>query len=194
MNIIGITGRAGAGKDTAADVLVERFGFVKVALADPIKRICRDVFAFTDEQLWGASEKRNAPDERYRRADGSFLTPRYALQTLGTGWARACYENVWIDYAIKSATEFLEAGAAGVVIPDVRFPNELAAIRAAGGRIWRIERATYTSESFRDHVSETSLDGFEVDVTIENDGSLSQLLTAVGYIFRSTSSPSYERR
>jgi hypothetical protein len=36
--IIGITGRAGAGKDTVADILVERHSFVRVALADEIKR------------------------------------------------------------------------------------------------------------------------------------------------------------
>jgi hypothetical protein len=68
--IIGITGKAGAGKDTAADVLVERFNFVKVALADPLKRICKDAFDFSDEQLWGPSEKRNEPDTRYLRPRG----------------------------------------------------------------------------------------------------------------------------
>jgi hypothetical protein len=85
-------------------------GFVKVALADPLKRICFDVFNFTEAQLWGPSEERNKPDKRYlRMAKGAlgvterivknsefvlercanpeediFLTPRYALQTLGT--------------------------------------------------------------------------------------------------------------
>src|SRR5262249_21718742 len=127
MSVIGICGRAGAGKDTAADVLVKEFGFVKVSLADPLKRICREVFAFTEEQLWGPSECRNEPDKRYRRrpsgydANGrpidkcgclrenkrafmdaedyrdhlpcpavfsgdEFLTPRHALQQLGTEW------------------------------------------------------------------------------------------------------------
>jgi hypothetical protein len=128
--IIGISGKAGVGKDTATDLLVERFGFVKVALADPLKRICKEVFAFTDEQLWGSSEKRNAPDERYLNE----LTPRLALQKLGTEWGRECYENVWIDHALRAARD-IKAGwgydpkqgvitvagirGGGVVIPDV---------------------------------------------------------------------------
>lgn len=60
-------GSAGAGKDTLADILVSESGFKKIALADPLKRISRDVYAFTDEQLWGPSHQRNAPDKRYPR-------------------------------------------------------------------------------------------------------------------------------
>lgn len=67
--IIGLCGNAGVGKDAVADFLVRNHGFVKVALADPLKRICQDVYGFTDEQLWGSSEKRNAPDKRWPRTD-----------------------------------------------------------------------------------------------------------------------------
>ncbi len=101
--IIGLAGRAGAGKSTVAGFM-KPLGFVEVALADPLKRICRDVFAFTDDQLWGSSEMRDAADIRYTRGSGEgFLTPRHALQTLGTEWGRDCYDNVWIDHAIRTA-------------------------------------------------------------------------------------------
>src|SRR6266404_2066963 len=123
--LVGLSGLAGSGKDTAADHLVAKHNFVKVSLADPLKRMCRDAFDFTDDQLWGPSEKRNAPDERYRRKPTQhmlhgrdfntttdkcytcgaekpwppglggeecfhYLTPRYALQKLGTEWGRDC--------------------------------------------------------------------------------------------------------
>lgn len=65
MNIVGITGQAGSGKDTVADRFVEEHGYVKIALADPLKRLGREVFGFTDTQLWGPSEHRNAHDKRY---------------------------------------------------------------------------------------------------------------------------------
>lgn len=201
--IIGLCGQAGAGKDTVADFLVKNHSFAKVALADPLKRICREVFDFSDEQLWGPSEERNKPDERYprqvpchwSRAEGSepftcqycgertedavemmeracparsHLTPRYALQQLGTEWGRNCYDNVWVDYALRVAKRLLTDDDAwylaqigqsfyrlrgrfdpgpnprpaiqGVVISDVRFINEVEAIRAAGGHVWKIER------------------------------------------------------
>lgn len=65
MNILGITGHTGSGKDTIADVFVGEYGFQKIAFADPIKKFAKVVFAFTDEQLWGPSNKRNGVDGRY---------------------------------------------------------------------------------------------------------------------------------
>jgi hypothetical protein len=229
MNLIGICGRAGAGKSTAAAVLVKEFGYVEVALADPMKRICKEVFDFSDEQLWGPSEKRNAPDKRYPRLEEvgvthrmkeSFLTPRYALQTLGTEWGRHCYDDVWIDHAIRVAGILLDPSAwstsdpdgqwmynpqesvyklyfnrgslpkhMGVVISDIRFPNEVAAIKKAGGRIWKIERPEKSKSilrreaimqdqpmpdlaDWRRHTSESYADGIEADLNIANVGSL----------------------
>lgn len=182
--IIGLAGQAGSGKDTVADVMVRDHGFCKVAIADPFKRFVAEVFQFSDEQMWGPSEKRNEPDKRYRRCGGEgrycgnplrcaqcgspyggphneYLTPRYALQQLGSEWGRACYENVWIDYALRVADKLLHGSRddpnyhnyyspksglifvggydrpKGVVISDVRWPmgNEGTAIRKKGGQL-----------------------------------------------------------
>ena len=73
--IIGISGKAGSGKDTVADILAKEFGFVKCGLADPLKRIAREVFCFTDEQLWGSSGLRNQPDRRYPRRPDYWVYP-----------------------------------------------------------------------------------------------------------------------
>ena len=62
--IIMLTGRAGSGKDTVAEMLTRFGGGVSIAQADPLKRIARDVFGFTEEQLWGPSGFRNAEDGR----------------------------------------------------------------------------------------------------------------------------------
>lgn len=172
--ILGISANAGSGKDTAADYLVKHYNFVKMSLADEMKRICKRVYNFSDEQLWGPSEMRNKPDERYPRVikvseemvspDESvasyrreFLSPRVALQTLGTEWGRACYENTWVDATIRDAKRVLEGRAdysksagifattsdwapTGVVIPDCRFRNEIDAIHKAGGKMVRLRR------------------------------------------------------
>jgi hypothetical protein len=364
--IIGLCGPAGSGKDTAADFLVKNHGFVKVAFADPLKRICKDVFAFTDGQLWGPSEKRNAPDKRYPRNDryiyptapaGSlwfpvggghtlindddveevsfhkwcvnnkeegkktayirrtldslklhqlllgeappghvidhingdgldnrranlrfctqaenhaneskrvggtsvfkgvgfdaarqkwsakitvagetknlgrfdqevdaalaydkaatgefgeyartnaklFLTPRYALQQLGTNWGRDCYPDVWVDYALRTASRLLAddqdstAGVnyysqqsgllfvgglpkpEGVVISDVRFKNEVRAINAASGAVIRIKRPTTLSGAAAAHLSETESSTIPANYfsfEIDNSGTLEEL-------------------
>ena len=200
--IIGLCGPAGSGKDTIADHLVSKYGFVKMANADLLKRVARDVFAFSDDQLWGPSERRNAPDKRYPREHGPFtkdrkclccgvqaevdttaayelfvpkaaphcfLTPRFALQVFGTEAGRMCFESVWIGRLLGLAQELqaggchyspqqgLFRGAPGmaetsVVIPDVRFRNEVDAIRAAGGKVVRVVRGMV--DLFEQHPAE----------------------------------------
>ena len=62
--ILILAGNAGSGKDTVADILVKRFGAQKIAQADPLKRFCKKLCGFSDDQLWGPSASRNAPDAR----------------------------------------------------------------------------------------------------------------------------------
>jgi hypothetical protein len=197
--IIGLMGHSKSGKDAIADYLVDEYEYEKVALADPMKRFCQEAFEFTDEQLWGPSERRNAPDGRYpRRVEGppprnECLSPRVALQLLGTEWGRHCYEDVWVDYAIRVATKLagtnvdgvmityymyhqsggLMLGAShpaptGIVIPDVRFANELAAIKKAGGKVLRVVRngadgnvgvANHASETEQKLIPDSEIDG-----------------------------------
>lgn len=199
--IVSITGKAGSGKSCVARMLIERFGAVEVSLADPIKRIARELFGFTDEQLWGPSHCRNAADFRLPRPDAVrfawcleqhvhgpecgdplYLTPRYALQTLGS-WGRDCYEHVWIDAALRLAAQHPLA-----VVPDVRYRNELERVRRGGGVMLRIVRpGAGLSGAAADHPSETEQDSIPddaFDVVIENTGTLEDLRDAVDFVGR----------
>lgn len=211
-------GMAGSGKDTVADVLVKERGFVKVSLADPLKRICRDVFDFSVEQLWGPSERRSEPDLRYirRRAlkglscedEPEYLTPRLALQLLGTEWGRECYPDVWIDYAMRAAKKLSEEGGYNyyatsgpqhdwrrgeenwkwhVAIPDVRFKNEIAGIKAGGGKVVRVVRPLKEEPQRVDlHPSEQealSIPDKEFDYILDNSGDLHTLGLRAGQMY-----------
>jgi hypothetical protein len=61
--IILLAGNAGSGKDTVGSYLVENYGAVAVAQADPMKRFAAEIFGFSEDQLWGPSSSRNAPDQ-----------------------------------------------------------------------------------------------------------------------------------
>ncbi len=210
--IIGISGLANSGKDTAADFLVGRYSFKKTSFADPMKKIAREVFGFSDEQLYGPSEARNAPDKRYPREHGPYvdckctccglytgaytlpemmaaekthpcyLTPRFALQQLGTAWGRTCYPNVWVELAIRNADR------GDTVIPDVRFKNEVDGLRAAGAYLVRIVRPDAGLKgSAGQHVSETeqaSMPNSMFDAVIRNDRGLRELEEAVTDLVR----------
>jgi hypothetical protein len=112
----GNKGSSGAGKDEVADHLVRKHGFVKIAFADEIKRICMKLWGFTEEQLWGPSELRNKPDERYpltlteeeleedNRA--VYLTPRQALQGIGES-VNQVDPLAWTRFAMNVAKKLL---------------------------------------------------------------------------------------
>jgi hypothetical protein len=109
LNLIGISGLAGSGKSTVADIILENPNYIAINLADPIKRFAMDVWGFSEEQVFGPSQFRNAPDPRYETSPGNFLNPRLTLQTIGTQGVRAIDDNAWIRYAIRVAKTLLEA-------------------------------------------------------------------------------------
>ena len=207
---------AGAGKSSVSSLLCATHSFVELAFSDVMKRFCQEVFEFTDEQLWGESEKRVLPDARYQRpltppskpedgGDVEYLTPRFALQTLGDGWGRGCYSRVWIDYAIRIIQRLQEGGytydpktglrsciylqddpmvrpKTNVVVSDLRYFNEAEAIKAAGGKLVRVRRLTnirFTSEQMNNaHGSEVELpqwDDDKFDYILGNSGPVDDL-------------------
>ncbi len=170
MRIIGLTGCAGSGKDAAAEALCERAGYVRISLADPLKRICADVFGWDRDRLYGPSANRNAPDPAW-----GGLTARHALQQIGTECFRKLHPDVWVRYALTSAESLLaqDEDCRGVVVSDVRFPNEAEAIRAAGGKVVRLTRpgAGLTGAAGA-HESEAGIPAELVDLELPNTGPL----------------------
>lgn len=67
------------------------------------------------------------------------------------------------------------------IIPDVRFENEAVAIKDRGGIIIRVERSSIYK---KDHTSETELDNYKFDYTIQNDESIQHLIRKVLHILK----------
>jgi hypothetical protein len=162
---IGITGRAGAGKSTlAAGLLFRSFTYWRQSteirsLADPLKRICQEVFGWERHRLYGPSEARNEPDPAW---DG--LTARRALQQLGTEWGRALHPDVWVRYLLRQPRNGYV-----VIVPDVRFDNEARALREAGGLIIRVVADERRPPAPDAHASEAGVSDALIDLTVHND-------------------------
>lgn len=189
MRIVGFCGLARAGKDSAARYLIRDRRYVRIALADPIKRIAQELWGWEREVLWGDDARKEQVDPRYG------CSPRRACQLIGTEMARSLDPDVWVRTMIRTARRALSGGVIydpqfglvkayderapiydGVVVPDARFPNELAAITSAGGHAVWIERPEAGLQgSAAQHVSEKSISAKDCDFTIFNDGSLESL-------------------
>jgi hypothetical protein len=63
------------------------------------------------------------------------------------------------------------------IVTDVRFPNEATALQKVGGKIIRINRPAVNP--INAHSSETSLDDWEFDYTIDNNGSILDLQESI---------------
>ena len=139
--IIGFLGFIGSGKDTAADYLVNFHGFRRDSFASTLKDAVACVFGWDRTLLEGRTKEsrewREQPDEWWSQRLGKPITPRYILQYWGTEVCRNGFHN---DIWIASLENKIRKTVDNVVITDVRFPNEIAAIKNAGGKVFRVKR------------------------------------------------------
>lgn len=151
--IIAFGGRSGAGKDSAAQVLVAA-GWVKVAFAGALKLMLHALMVSqgaTFEELLEATE--GADKERPSKYLGG-CTPRWAMQTLGTEWGRdRIGPSFWLD-VWKRQVEAVADGCQGVVVTDVRFANEADLIRSLRGNVYKIIRPSNIIGGDKIHASE----------------------------------------
>lgn len=185
MKLLGISGKAGAGKDTAAEFFHDEFLWDIYHFADPLKAACSAAFGiplnhFSDREL---KEKNNS----YWNA-----SPREIAQLVGTELFRERWDpNFWVRRAGMEVAR-LQSSATyncqGLVIPDVRFQNEADWIIQQGGFVLNIHRPSLAdtgSVGVANHASEAGFCTTDYGaryVQIINDGSLDQLYRALTLI------------
>lgn len=163
--LIGLAGRARSGKDTAAQVLIDLYGYRKDSFARPIREFVAGLCGVSVAEMDPIKE---APHPRL-----CGVSPRYAMQTLGTEWGRhTLAKNIWLEQCRARILENDEAGVP-TVITDVRFDNEADLIRSMGGTIIHVARPDALQVAA--HVSEAGVTPFPMlDRTILNDSTLAQ--------------------
>lgn len=215
-NLIGISGRAGSGKDTVGSIIQyltsecgnsnsSRYRSYEEFLSkgggsaprnfDHHYQSDWEVKKFagklkTIASLLSGAKTENFEDQEFKRgrmtADWG-MTYREFLQKLGTEAMRdGLHENVWVNalFADYKATvkEWDEYGNDRVIeypswiITDMRFPNEMEAIEERGGITIRVNRP---GADVGTHPSETALDDAEFHYTINNHGTLEELIEGV---------------
>ena len=173
--IISLMGKKQSGKDTSADYLVSRHGFMKKSFADPLKKACKEMFLFTDDQLYGPVESKEKPDSRWFGC-----SPRSALQFVGTELFRnhldkimpGLGQNIFVHhFKLWFEEERNKNPNLRVVISDNRFINEAEFVKSLGGQIVKLYRPGLESMHNADgHQSETELDSYaNYDLQINNN-------------------------
>lgn len=185
LQIIGFDGYAGCGKDTCAQVLIDRYGFVKVAFADALREFCSETFnlpmnmfldrdlkekPFTNPIILNKEHLQKFCDLTgyanqwiwcAKHEGTELVSPRHLLQFMGTQVGRhTLKDTIWLDHYVKRIQ-----GLDRVVTPDARFTNERNLIKKMKGRVVWVEREGVTAPS--SHSSENDkwkLDKYDVVV------------------------------
>ena len=87
--------------------------------------------------------------------EAGHMTAREVMQYVGTDLFRRMYSDVWVNSTIN---RIKKEGSLFSVITDVRFPEELEAIKNIGGKVIRLTRGICDG-----HESETALDADKYD-------------------------------
>ena len=161
-----ILGKAGSGKDTVGDYLVEQYGYTKYSFAAKLKEICHDLFP-----------------------ELMMLDRRNLLQTVGSKM-RQIQEDVWINYLL-SAVETDRA-----VITDCRYENEIETCINRGYVSIEVLCNEYIRDKrliLRDGRTLTSCEkqhpseqlSVKTDYALDNNGSLSNLYKQIDEVVTS---------
>jgi dephospho-CoA kinase len=149
---IAVVGKMGAGKTTAADILVRKYGYNRASFAGILKEVAH--------LIWGDGAERD----------------RRKLQELGVA-VRDIQEDSWVNALLRRIQDW----RGPVVIDDCRFPNEYWALKHMGFKFIRIRadeairedrlmrNGKLQSRAQLEHISETALDGIDADLGLMNE-------------------------
>lgn len=188
--VIAFTGKAGAGKTTAANwILRNHPKAMKMSFAQPLKKMFYELIRQSIPKAW--------PHTPIEYIDGAlkeepipFLsnrTGRELMQSLGTEWGRNTVQpDFWVNIAQGKLERLLgdrrvasDTPQILAVYDDVRFQNETDMIRSYGGLIVNIQRplTKTTSGTTTNHASEKQT--IEPDLVLQNDGTEEDFIVMV---------------
>lgn len=178
--IILLSGKINSGKNTFADMLKEELGDKAhlEAFARPLKELCAEAFKplanYLNENFLVCG-----PNSEWISHESWFekKTPvtRMILQIVGTDIVRHVDRDYWVNMTVKNIAARPESI---IIMTDWRFAVELMGLRILHDchlMTVRINRDVLREGSEHEHSSETALDFFSMDMTIQNNGSLFDL-------------------
>lgn len=176
--LLAFAGKMYTGKDTSADIWSQHYnnyvenntlqdyrGYDRIAFADDIKRICKNTFGLTDDDV-------NTPEGKKRTLSVYGKTVRELLQGIGEGLRNTISPDIWVITTMMKIDRLLANGKTHLLVTDVRYPNELSALKSRGFTVIKLIRDTGIVDA---HPSEKDLNDKLFDYVIDNNGTIADL-------------------
>jgi hypothetical protein len=162
--IIGLTGFANSGKDSASEAFFASDADV-FAFAKPLKDAAQILFNLNHEQLYNFEDKEKL-DIRWN------TTPRQIMQLLGD----ILRNKFGLDFfLINMENRIKNSDKKLIIITDTRFSNEAEFIKKINGKIIQIVRPGANTTVHNNHESEQGISPELIDHIIINDGTIQEL-------------------
>lgn len=167
MILIGFSGPAGCGKDTAADALGRHYpSFERAAFADPIKAGICEMFKLSPAVFESRENKETIVPSIGR-------TPRDLTKIIGQCVREEVGETAWIGVMAYHRWKLSHTALKILAITDVRFENEAEWVRAMGGTIIHVVRTGVKWNSYG-HESERGIQVRDEDLILHNRGTVEE--------------------
>ena len=148
MKLIGLVGRAGAGKTEIARHLVERYNFTRTAFADPLKKMLIDAGMCTWEECYVEKTAQS----------------RWLMQKVGELFRKNVHSRYWVRKWEDEIYRLRDTSISLIVADDIRHQTEAHAIRSMGGTLIMVERSNHVDATAgMEHESERMVDAIECD-------------------------------
>jgi len=160
--IVGLSGFARSGKDTAAEVLISSYGFKRMAFADALKADLKGMIGTALETIGKDVSLYNE----------MLTTSKETVRPIMVEYGRIMrdlYAPYWID---RLFSDMLGTEGNRFVITDCRYENEAKEIRKFGGIVVGITRPDVIPANAEE---EMSFSKFTPDYTINNDAGIVRL-------------------
>ncbi len=200
--LIAILGKKKSGKDTVANYLIEKYGFIKYSFADPLKKGLQFFFNLKDDQLYNQDLK-EVIDTRWG------VSPRKLFQVFGTDIFQNSIrdflpelkinndpKNHWVNlFKEWYLSELKKNPNIKIVISDARFLHEINMINELGGIVYKIIRPSLENdEKFKEQINGNNYSSHQSEMEIEtipnemithlliNDSSLEELYKQIHFL------------
>ena len=180
MQIIGLTGKKGSGKDTFASFLLRKSdcGTI-IGFADPLKEGLAVILDESTSNFEDRILKEQAPEGFPEEC-----TRRLMMQTLGVEWGRnTVCKDFWELLLKRQLEKYRKLDLNLVIIKDVRFDSEADFIRELGGIVFHVHRLNNPYDNGDKHESENGITAKLGDEVIAA-GTLVELEDKAEYISR----------
>lgn len=180
--LLAFAGKMCTGKDTSAKIWMSRYykyledinafysqtqirDYNRIAFADGIKDICKTAFGLSDYDVNDQHGKKRLLLEYGK-------TVREMMQGIGEGLRSAISKDIWVIHTLARINTILHTMPNHILVTDVRYPNELEALKARGFTMIKLVRDTGIRDN---HPSERDLNDNLFDYVIDNNGTLEEL-------------------